>query len=101
MKLAHKTISMIIDWPENKVPVLVVESPKRFRQFIKELVEQCDGGNGGFVLSESWEPLAIKDTCSMIAEPLFLQINDRQTVAALVKWLKAITVNERYYLGTQ
>lgn len=101
MKLAHMELTMIIDWPENNVPILVIESPRRFRQLVWELANQCDGASGGFVLSKDWEPLSISKACDLIREPLFTQINDRQTAAALSKWLKSQMVCERMFMQTQ
>lgn len=101
MKLAHAELSMIIDWRENNVPILVIESPRRFRQLVLEMAAQCDGATGGFVLSENWEPISIAKKCDLIRDPLFTQINDRQTATALTKWLKSEMVSERLYMQTQ
>lgn len=101
MRLAHAELTMIIDWPENRVPVLVIESPKRFRQLVWEIATQCEGGSGGFVLSQNWEPIPIAKTCELIREPMFTTINDRHTAAALAKWLKTEMVSERLYVQTQ
>lgn len=101
MKLAHATLHMIIDWPENAVPVLTIEAPRQFRTLASELLRQCEGADGGFVLSESWEPLDIARICGIITDPLRLEFNGRQAATALTKWLKAEAMSERFHLQTQ
>lgn len=100
MKLAHYDLEMVIDWRENNVPILVIESPRRFRTLVAELIAQCDGVEGRFVLSEDWQPISISKTCELISEPLSIDINDRRISAALAKWLKTEIVSERLYVAT-
>lgn len=52
MKLTHPLFSEPICFRENRVPVLVVENPAAFRRLAAELMQQSEGENGAFVLSQ-------------------------------------------------
>ena len=101
MKLAHYGWKMVIDWPENQAPVLAIESAKRFRRAVGELVAQTEGGTGDFVLSEGIEPLAFGKYCEVITDPFRMELNDRAAHAALVKWAKAVAVSPQCDLQTR
>lgn len=101
MKLARYDWRMVIDWPENNVPVLAIESAKRFRRAIAELAAQAEGGSGDFVLSQEMQPLPLGKRCEVISDPIRLEFNDRASQAALAKWAKAIAVSPQYDLLTR
>lgn len=101
MKLAHTAWRMVIDWPENRVPVLAIESPVRFRRAVQGLMRQADGGSGEFVLSEEAQIRELGRICEVFSDPLLLEINDRSVQSALTKWVKTTAVSERCYLATQ
>ena len=101
MKLAHYGWQMVIDWPENRIPVLAVESAKRFRRAVSELAAQSEGGAGDFVLSEGIEPLPFGRYCEVITDPFHMELNDRAAQAALTKWAKAVAVSPQFDLQTR
>ena len=51
MKLAHHALNNPICFYENHIPILIIEAPKMFRQFVFELLAQSEGLPGKFVLS--------------------------------------------------
>lgn len=101
MKLAYLGRSMVIDWAENRVPVLAVEEPRRFRRAVQELIVQADGGRGNFVLSQDGQPLAFSKHCEVITDPLGLELNDRSAQAMLGKWMKATAVSAAHDAQTK
>ena len=101
MKLAHLNREMVVDWPENRVPVLAVESPARFRRAVGELIAQAEGEAGGFVLSRDMQPLELGKYCEVITDPLRVELNDRAAQAALSRWAKAQAVSAERFLCTQ
>ncbi len=53
MILCHPEIERVFDLSTKKIPSLVVEKPSFFRKLVLDLYEQCDGGEGEFLLSEN------------------------------------------------
>lgn len=101
MKLAHLNRKMVVDWPENRVPVLALEAPQQFRQALAALIQQAAGGRGPFVLSRQDQPVELAKACEVICNPLLMELNDRAAHAALGKWFKTTAASERYYVPTQ
>ncbi len=101
MKLACLNREMVVEWPENRVPVLLVESPRMFRWVVERMLKQADGEKGPFVLSEDNQPLDFSKHCEVAETLAVVELNDRAAHAALGKWLKKIAVSETYYLATQ
>lgn len=101
MRLAYLNREMVIDWPENRVPVFAIESPIRFRRVVGELIAQAQGDSGGFVLSKNMQPLEFGKYCEVISDPLRVELNDRAAQAMLTKWAKAQAASAEHFLHTQ
>ena len=101
MRLAYLNREMVIDWPENRVPVFAIESPIRFRRVVGELIAQAQGDSGGFVLSQNMQPLEFGKYCEVISDPLSVELNDRAAQAVLTKWAKAQAASAEHFLQTQ
>ena len=70
MKLAHPDLTSPIEWVENRIPVLVVEEGAQFRAFATELLEQTEGLDGLFVLSDRTETWNLAKKVLVISDPL-------------------------------
>ena len=101
MKLAYLSREMVIDWPENRVPVFAIESPMRFRRAVGDLIAQAQGDIGGFVLSQDMQPLEFEKYCEVISDPLRVELNDRAAQAVLTRWAKAQAASAEHFLQTQ
>lgn len=92
---------MVVDWPEGKVPVIVIEPKEFFRHLVKDLSNQSDGDVGPFVLSDNWEPVDISKNMMVITDPLMSSINDKKLQTALQRWLSRQAVNEHNFVSTR
>lgn len=101
MRLAYLNREMVIDWPENRVPVFAIESPIRFRRVVGELIAQAQGDSGGFVLSQNMQPLEFGKYCEVISDPLRVELNDRAAQAMLTRWAKTQAASAEHFLQTQ
>ena len=101
MRLAYLNREMVIDWPENRVPVFAIESPIRFRRVVGELIAQVQGDSGGFVLSKNMQPLEFGKYCEVISDPLRVELNDRAAQAMLTRWAKTQAASAEHFLHTQ
>lgn len=68
MKLVHPyyfhPIEVNPDFPET----LVMENPKMFRKTVFDLIDQCNGYDGDFVLSENNEILDLSKVCVVVSD---------------------------------
>lgn len=68
MKFVHPYYFQPIEI-ESEFPVtLVMENPKMFRKTIFELIDQCNGYDGNFILSENNEILDLSKACVVISD---------------------------------
>lgn len=78
MRLSHPMLSAPIHWCENRIPVLVVEHPKVYRQFVLSLSQQAEGEDGAFVLSLHYEPLDCGEHLKVVRDYAALSFDDRK-----------------------
>ena len=81
---------LIIDFPENVFNVLVSESRQCFSELIYELVNQCAGHDGSFVLSDDSKILNLKNAIELIIDPFRLDFANRRIVNKLHQELTQI-----------
>lgn len=67
-----------LHWVEGKIPVLILEHPKVFRNLVFTLSSQADGDEGDFVLSLDYEPLDCADHLHVIGDYAALTLEDRK-----------------------
>lgn len=88
MKLVHPDFFFQIELPENKVPILVFESPCQFLEFVSQIKGQVNGDNGEWVLSEGGKALNLAKTCEVIIDVFALDINQKKMISALYNQLE-------------
>ena len=94
MRLAHFDLSAPIHWKENKIPVVVVESPALYRQWVFELKDQAEGGQGPFVLSKNFEPLDCASCLKVIWNYHSLNMEERGIQNQFQNYLNQIVASE-------
>lgn len=93
MRLLHPVMSKPIHWRENRIPVLILESPKTFRNVVLELSRQAGGETGDVVLSLNYEELDCGEHLHIIRDYVHLPIDDRKLQNQFQKLLH-LTVRE-------
>lgn len=53
MKLAYPLLNSPIEFDENFISILIIENANELRKAITSMQQQCNGGQGDFVLSEN------------------------------------------------
>lgn len=71
-------LSAPIHWRENVIPILVVEHPKLFRQFVFTLSRQAEGEEGEFVLSLDYNPLDCGEHLQVVRDYTAFSLDDRK-----------------------
>jgi CRISPR-associated protein Csn2 len=100
VKLVHPDINYHIVFEENIVNVIVVENPKAFRGFIEELVKQCAGEDGSFILSECEEEIDISRYIELVIDCFNLDFNQKRILNKVYNYLKTLAMDEKNYLKT-
>lgn len=78
MRLVHGELNLDMSLEDNVVNILVVEKPEIMTQVLRELHNQVDGGQGGFVLSQADKLLSIGKNVILALEPLTISVNDKK-----------------------
>ena len=96
MKLVHEEIKQDIKFEEGRISVWVIESRQLLSKFVKELIDQTEGEEGGFILLEGNELIRIKDSVNMITDYFSVPINSKKIKSKMAKLLEEIAEEELY-----
>lgn len=96
MKFVYTAYDIHMDLQENCGHYLSIEHPQAYAEIVHDLYRQCDGGEGGAILSDGTKSLSLAKQAVMILEPFSLQFDTRKINTALYKELEEI-VQDSYY----
>lgn len=97
MRFLYTAYDIHLDLQENCGHYLVIEHPRAYAEIVHALYRQCDGGEGGAILSDGTKSLSLAKQAVMILEPFSLQFDTRKINTALYKELEDI-VQDAYYM---
>lgn len=101
MKLVSAELSKAILSDENSVTEWIIESPNLFSCYVQELVHQCDGEEGQFVLSDNNKIVDISKYMEIILNPFGVEINSKKILTKLYSDLNKLAKSEEMYLQTR
>lgn len=101
MKLVHVDLEQQIVFGNNQGCEWIIESPKLFAKYIKELYDQSQGQTGCFILTEDDMQLDIEKSVEVIVNPFSVNINDKKILNKLFAELTKLAYEEDLYLMTQ
>lgn len=78
MKMVHPNISRHIDFEKAENYQLVIENAKEFYKLTKEIISQCNGENGEWVLSETF-PIELNKNALIMYNFYDLSCNNKKT----------------------
>lgn len=100
MKLVHYDLENSFDLSSNKVNILVLESEKQFFDFCEELINQYNGGDGRFCLSNGETTIPLSKAISIFSDYFSLNCNDKKLLNKLYASLKD-TIEQKFILEYQ
>lgn len=100
MKLVLAELSEVILSDTKPVTEWVIESPNLLSQYVQELIHQCGGEEGGFVLSDNDKIVEISKYMEIILNPFGVQINSKKILTKLYSDLDKLAKSEQMYLQT-
>ena len=101
MKLVHPELEGQIIFDDQNPCQWVIESPKDYSAYVKELFSQIEGNEGRFVLSEGEKEKDICKCMEIIFNPFSISINDRKILNKLYSELSELSSDEEMYMETQ
>lgn len=100
MMLAHPQIQTVFDFSESMVQTLVIEEPRFFRDFLRDIQLQIEGYEGTAVLSEKYEPIEMSKHAELIDSFLTFEINRKPLLTKLIARLEKQSVKDEFYFRT-
>lgn len=94
MRLHHPYMQHTLHYQEGHIPLLVVESPRFFREIIEDLTRQVSGEDGVCVLSHSYKPLDISKHLRVIDRYTSYDMKERRLVAKFQEYIRALCKEE-------
>ena len=94
MRLVYPEWEEIIEFQENRIPVVVIEAPKYFRRITGEICDQIRDGEGRFVISENDNEMELKKHAQMILSPFAINTEDGRIVKRIYKQLEEVALEE-------
>ncbi len=88
MKLVCSKFGLVIDFPENEIQVLRIESSSLFLEFTEMLWQQCATGEGEFIFSEEHKEKRLDKDAEFVSNPFQLNLNNRKILSRLYQELK-------------
>lgn len=90
MKLVNSVFDLSINIDENTVDTIVLESPIALKQVVNDLLEQCSGKTGEFILSDCDEIQKIDKKCDILLNPFLIDENSKKILSKLYAEIKEI-----------
>ena len=88
MKLYCEEFDFQISMEENQINVLSVENPKAYSMILEDLWNQCNGGDGMFVLSEKDITKSITKELNCVFHPFDFSVNSKRVITKLYQELR-------------
>lgn len=100
MKLAYSTLQNIIEIKGDKIHSIVVENPKYYYNMVKDFMDQMEGKEGGWTVSENDKPLAVNKCVEVLFDFISINVNQKTLIAKIVNEMEQIANKEENINGT-
>ena len=101
MKLVHSETPYALLESNSKCSEWIIENPETFSSYIQEIMQQCRGEDGRFVLSQGEKELDIAKNVEVIFDIFSVDCNDRRILSKLYAQLEQLAYGEMFYVRTQ
>lgn len=97
MKLVYPDLENQIVFSENIINVVTIENTLFFVKFIRELINQINGDDGLFVLSENNKEISVSKSLDIITDLFSLDVNSKKFINSIYSQLVENSIRENYY----
>lgn len=89
---------IVLEFQENRIEELIIENPRIYRELAGALMNQCEGKEGKWILSDDDEILSLKKNVVLISDLFSIDVNQRKIVSRLHEVLKESIIEGPLYL---
>lgn len=100
MKLAYSTLQNIIEIKGDTVHSIVVENPKYYYNMVKDFMNQMEGKEGGWIVSENDKPLPVNKCVEVLFDFISINVNQKTLIAKIVNEMEQTANKEENINGT-
>ena len=100
MKLAHPMWETPIEFCEIRHNILVIENPVLMRNYIEVLINQLNGKDGEFVLSDKDNILDVSKNLDIISDYFNIELNSKRALTRLYSTLNQCSMDGDMYILT-
>ncbi|MBR1674755.1 MAG: type II-A CRISPR-associated protein Csn2 [Eubacterium sp.] len=90
MKLININYGIDIEFSENETPELVIEHPSIFATVVSSLLNQCNGADGDFVLSDNEQIIKLNKSADVLVDYFTLSTNNKKIITKLYSGLEEV-----------
>ncbi len=93
MRLVNIKYNMNIEFDENEILEIVIEQPRAFSEIVYMLINQCNGADGDFVLSEDEHIIKLNKYADIIMDFFAVSPNNKKIITKLYSGLEETADN--------
>lgn len=100
MKIVHPEITSKIELSEQKINILVIESPSFLYRLVSDIKKQLDNMEGNTILSFLDKPISFYKYVDIISDPLSFELNNRKIMTKMLSAMEKCSLEGVYYEQT-
>ncbi len=93
MRLVNIKYGMNIEFDENEILEIVIEQPRAFSEIVYMLINQCNGADEDFILSEDEQIIKLNKYADIIMDFFAVSPNNKKIITKLYSGLEEIAQN--------
>lgn len=101
MKIVHPKLNNRLEMSDERINVLVIESPEFLYELLTDIKNQMNNCQGRTVLSIYEEPVSIHKNVELITDPLSIEMNNRAIIKKMLSAMEKCGQDDVYYERTQ
>ena len=94
MKIVNSRLGLEVEFLENQVLNLTLESPGYFAKMVYSIGKQIDGEEGELIISDSEKEISLEKKAIIITNPLMVNCNEKKILTQLYKNLSEKIVQD-------
>ena len=94
MKLAYSTLQNIIEITDDTIHSIVVENPEYYYHMVKDFMNQVEGKEGGWIVSENDKPLAVNKNVEILFDFISINVNQKTLITKILNEMEQIANKE-------
>lgn len=100
MKLFHPAFSEHFFLKDDAANVIIIENGALFFSLLQEFSRQCDGADGGFILSDSLSDFPIGKCADFVGDIFSFSINERKLSSKLISRISEKALDDEHFAAT-